>query len=300
MANLGSTRVFGHAGKGVVAIGMRRRPMRDLYHGLVTGSWTRLLVLYTAVYFLTAAIFGALQLLVSAKMPVAASALASALAGVDASPAPSSEQVSLRALAYSAMAGLEGFVHWVELVIGSGIVLAKFSQVRARVLFSKVAVVGPHEGGTALMFRMANERTSHLVDANVHLMIVRNELSDGEIVRRAHDLDLVRGGSALFALSWTAIHPISRASPLHGQDAASLEKADAELLVTLGGYDEELGKEMHARHVYRADRIRWNARFRDIVRVFPSGERVVDYRRFHDIVPAEGVREDRTPARKAR
>ncbi len=57
---------------------------------------------------------------------------------------------------------------------------------------------------------------------------------------------------------------------------------------------------MHARHVYRADRIRWNARFKNIVRALPNGERVLDYRRFHDVVSAEDAREERTAGRRAR
>ncbi len=45
MGGMGSTRVFGASG-GVEVVGLRRRPGRDVYHWLVTGPWTRLLVVY--------------------------------------------------------------------------------------------------------------------------------------------------------------------------------------------------------------------------------------------------------------
>jgi inward rectifier potassium channel len=264
---MGSTRVFGASG-GVEVVGLRRRPGRDLYHWLVTGPWPRLLAFFAVAWAATWLAFGGLRLAAAGRLP---------------------------ALALDVLAGVEGFVRWAEVVVASGIVLAKFSLVRARVLFSDVAVVGPHEGGVALAFRMANERASHIVDAKVSAMLVRNELHDGEIVRRAHDLALARGGSALFSHAWTAVHPIDRESPLHGETAGSLEGSEAEIIVNLSGYDEALVKTLYARHVYPAGRIIWNARFREIVRMRDDGRRVIDYRKFHKTMPAE---ETPTPAER--
>jgi inward rectifier potassium channel len=293
---MGSTRIFGLSGRGVVVVGMRRRSARDLYHWLVTGSWSRVLVLYALAYFGTQALFGIFQLLVVSRVPDVQVDLGSLSAGPHGDAAPSA-----RALASGMIEAFEGFVRWVELVIGAGIVFAKFARVRGAVLFSDVAVVGAHDGGPALMFRMANERTSQIVDAKVSVMLVRNELVDGEFVRRAHDLALVRQDSALFSHAWTAIHAIARGSPMLGESAATFAEGDAEIIVNISGFDEGLEKTMHARHVYPASRIRWNARFREIVRLRSDGKHVIDYRRFHDTAPlqADGARE-RTPVRKAR
>ncbi len=303
MGELGATRVFGQqGGSGVVIIGLKRRPMRDLYHWLVTGSWTRLLVVFAAVYFATLGVFAAARLLVALRLPLEGPLL-EALSQAAVAPGPEPSALSARGVAAAVLAGLDGFFHWAEVVIASGIVLAKFSLVRARVLFSNVAVVAPHEGGQALMFRMANERTSHIVDAKVTVMVVRNEVQDGEPVRRGYDLDLVRGRSALFSHAWTAIHPLGRGSPLAGETAATLEAAEAEVIVNLSGFDEGLVKTVHARHVYRASRIRWGARFREISRQLPDGRHAIDYRKFHKTVSIEdaGVPDrDRTPTRKTR
>jgi inward rectifier potassium channel len=294
---MGSTRVFGAGGR-VEVVGLRRRPARDLYHWLVTGPWWRLLAVYALVYFGTQALFALARLALAARLPGAA--LPASLAA--AAGAPPDPGASPRALALAALGGLEGFVRWAEVVVASGIVLAKFALVRARVLFSDVAVVGPHAGGTALAFRMANERASHIVDAKVSVMLVRNELHDGEVVRRAHDLALARGDSALFSHAWTAVHPIDRASPLAGETAGSLEGSDAEIIVSISGFDEGLEKTVHARHVYPASRIRWRARFRDIVRLREDGRRVIDYRKFHKTVPVDDAEPapERAPARRAR
>jgi inward rectifier potassium channel len=276
-------------------IGLRRRPLADLYHRLVTGSWWRLVGVYAAVYFATQAAFAAAHLALAAEPGAGGGGLLAALvAAVDAPPAPAAP-LSPRWLAAGAVSALEGFVRWLELGVGAAVIIAKASRIPARVLFSDVAVVAPHEGGRALLFRMANERTSHVVDAKVAAMLVRNEVSDdGEIVRRAYDLALARGGSALFSHAWTAVHPVGADSPFSSATEASLAEAEAELVVTLSGYDEGLTRVIHARHVYPARQIRWGERFAEIVKVLPTGGRVVDYRKFHRTLPADG---ETTPPR---
>jgi inward rectifier potassium channel len=293
---MGSTRVFGQGGSRVDVVGLRRRPGSDLYHWLVTGSWARLILICALVHFGTELLFVAARLLVAARIPAAPSLGPLSLLDVPA------RLPALREVAAGVLGAVEGFVRWIEVLAASGIVLAKFSHVRARVLFSEVAVVSPHAGGVSLMFRMANERKSSIVDAKISAMLVRNELHDGEVVRRAHDLALVRDGTPLFSHAWTAIHPIARGSPLADASPGSLEGSEAEIIVNLTGFDEALVRTVHARHVYAASRVRWNARFRDIVKLREDGRRIIDYRKFHKTVPLEPDEGagDRAPSRRTR
>jgi inward rectifier potassium channel len=304
MGDLGQTRVFGHSTRGVVAIGLKKRPLADLYHRLVTGTWTRLCLVYALAYLATAVGFSAAHFAVGDPGPVPRGSFVGALVALARGTPFGELRVAFapRAIAASALEGLEGFVWWLLLVIGAGIVLAKFALLKARVLFSEWAVVAPTPQGSALLFRMANERNGHVVDAKVSVMLVRNELDeDGDIVRRAHDLPLVRGGTALFSHAWTAVHPIAKDSPLAGERVESLARAEAEILVTFSGYDEALTRVINARQVYPAERIRWNARFAPIVELLPDGRRAVDYRRFHDVIDVDEPtpRPERTP-RKVR
>jgi inward rectifier potassium channel len=287
MTQLGSTRVFGHSQGGVVEVGMRRRPLKDLYHWLVTGPWARLLVVYGVVYFGTEGLFAAVDYALGAAAPASRAAFASAVGDLLRAPVQGRDpRVPARIVAAGIAVGIEGFVRWLLVAIGAGIIYAKFSLLRARIAFGRVAVIGPHDGGAALMFRMANERSSNIVDAKVNALLVWNEPDGaGGIVRRAHDLPLARGGSALFTHAWTAIHPIGRESPLAGQDETALQLAEAEVIVSLSGYDEALTRVMYARHVYPAEQIRWNHRFREIVKTLPDGRRRIDYRRLHEVEP---------------
>ena len=151
---------------------------------------------------------------------------------------------------------------------------------------TQLYLIAPDGGELALMFRMANERTSNIIDAKVNALVLLNETdARGEGVRRAHDLALARGGSAVFTHAWTAIHPIDADSPLHGFGETELQLAEAEVIVTLSGFDEALSRIMTVRHSYPSERILWNHRFRENVKSLPDGRRRIDYRRFHETEP---------------
>jgi inward rectifier potassium channel len=284
MADIESTRVFGARTTRVV--GLRRRPLADLYHTLVTGSWLKLVALYALVWFSTQAVFALAHLLVAAKRVDMGALLPSLVAALTSPPAPA-EPLTAAWFLSGAITRLEGFFRWIEVGVGAGIIFGKFSLPQARVLWSRVAVVGPYAGGRALMFRIANERTSHIAQAKISALLVWDEQDDdGHVVRRGHDLELARGGSALFTHAWTAAHPLDGKSPLRDETEATLAAREAEIIVTLNGYDERRLSPIHASHVYPGARIVWGGRFSEIVNTLESGTRVIDYRRFHEVVEA--------------
>ncbi len=299
----GSTRVFGQFGdqRHVVSIGRKRHPLKDLYHLLITASWWRLLFVFGLVYLAVNALFAIpFYFLAEGIENVRPGSFADAFFfSLQTMTATEYRPMAAKTMAVQVLAGAEGFVRWIGLALGAGLIFTKFSNPKPRVLFSKVAVVGQHQGVPALMFRMANERSSDIVDASVKVMLVIDEPgNDEEMVRRVHDLPLWRGDSALFAHTWTAVHQIRPGSPLSGRDPRALAEAKAELIVSLTGYDETLSRIIHARKIYPASRILWGVRFREILVELSSGRRAIDFRRFHDVVPLDPDKQDeRTPGR---
>jgi inward rectifier potassium channel len=104
-------------------------------------------------------------------------------------------------------------------------------------------------------------------------------------MRRFYEIPLTRSQSAVFALSWTAMHPIGESSPLHGATQESLAAQNAEIIVSLTGTDDTFSQTVHARFSYFPDAIVWGGRFADILAFLPDGHRRVDYTRFHDVIP---------------
>jgi len=120
------------------------------------------------------------------------------------------------------------------------------------------------------------------------VVLARSETTqEGESVRRFYDLPLLRERNAIFALSWTAVSPITEKSPLFGATPESLQAQQAEIICSVIGIDETFSQTVHARHSYVAAELAWNARFVDILTLHPDGRREIDYTRFHDVQPAD-------------
>lgn len=272
---------------GLVLKGVRRAGLSDVYHFLVSGSWWRLMGVFTAAYLLFNLLFG----------------LAFWLGGGVGNARPDSfiEHFSFSVqtfatIGYGAMFPQSTLAHLlvtVEAMLGilysavaTGLVFAKFSRPRARVLFSKQAVISARNGVPTFMFRVANERANHIVQATLVVSIIRNEVTqEGERIRRVIDLPLVRSTSPAFLLTWTAMHTIGPDSPLYGATPESLAAAFVEFVITLTGQDDALGQTIHARHSYLDNEVVWNARLVDILQPDEKGRRVLDFTRFHDVEP---------------
>jgi inward rectifier potassium channel len=157
------------------------------------------------------------------------------------------------------------------------------------VLFSNKAVITPRDGVPHLMFRMANWRRNRIVEARLSVvMLVTERTREGEMLRRQIDLSLVRDKTTVFFLTWSAMHLIDERSPFFGPDAlARLRAQQAELYVGLTGLDETIGQTIHVRQQYMLDDIVPGARFADVLSTREDGTRVIDYRKFHDVVPLE-------------
>ena len=182
------------------------------------------------------------------------------------------------------LVSIEALTGLVALALMTGLVFAKFSRPTARVRFSRYMVVGPRDGTTSLMIRMANMRANRIVEANIHVVLARQETTiEGESIRRFYDLTMTRNRSAMFAFSWTAVHRIVEGSPSFGETHDSLAKCQPEIVVSITGLDETFSQTIHARHTYKLDEIIWGARFADVLTLDPDGSRSIDYTRFDDV-----------------
>ena len=168
----------------------------------------------------------------------------------------------------------------------TGLSFARFSRPTARVLFSRVAVIAPHDGVPTLVLRTANQRRNQVLEAQVRVRLIRDEVTlEGDFMRRIYDLKLLRSQTPVFALSWSLMHPIDEASPLYGATPETLADATTQITVTLTGIDESVSQTIHARHTFAAQDILWNMRFVDIFTRKSDGRRCLDYALFHDVIP---------------
>jgi inward rectifier potassium channel len=266
----------------------------DLYHFLLVASWPRLLAMLTVLYVGSNCLFAVAYLLggdsIQGGRP---HSFADAFFfSVQTMATIGYGNLLPRTVWANILVTFESLIGLLGLAVLTGLIFAKFSRPTARVLFSRVAVIAPWEGVPALIFRIANQRGNQIVEAHIHVVLARNEATaEGEVFRRLHDLDLIRDQTALFAFSWTVIHPVGDASPLHEATRASLVESEAEIIVSLTGLDESFSETVHARYSYRAEDIVWGARFVDVLSRLPDGRPHIDYSRFHDVIQTEARRD---------
>ncbi|NJN29264.1 MAG: ATP-sensitive inward rectifier potassium channel 10 [Synechococcales cyanobacterium RM1_1_8] len=186
---------------------------------------------------------------------------------------------------------LESMVGIVSIAMITGLAFARFSRSDARVVFSDVAVVEPHDGRPTLVFRTANRRRNQILEATLKVYLIQDEVTlEGLRMRRFYELGLLRRETPQFVLSWTVMHVIDGNSPLHRATLDSLRQKRGNILVSLSGLDETIMQPIHARHTYAAEDIRWDHRFVDMIYEAGGGDRFIDYRYFNLVepIPASG------------
>jgi len=274
------------------AIGLARPWLGDLYHFALRLPWWRFLLAGIALYLAANALFALLYL-------ARPGSIANARPGSFADAFFFSVQ-TIATLGYGVMAPATFYANLIVtvetgaglmlLALATGLVFARFSRPTARILFSRVAVVGPYNQAPTLSFRLANQRKNQIVEAEVAAILLRDErTAEGTVIRRLYDLKLGRTRTPVFALTFSVMHEIDPESPLYGATAASLEAQNAELVVTASGIDETIAQRVYARTSYLPQEIRWHHRFVDVIGWTDDGCRVIDYRRFHDTLPLEAA-----------
>ena len=270
-------------------IGLGRPHWGDIYHWMLTLSWTHFFLLVGALYLVTNVAFALAFYLVPGS-------ISNARPGYF----PDAVFFSIETLAtvgYGYMnpgstyghivASTEILLGMVEVAAVTGLLFARFSRPTSRIMFSDVAVITPFNGVPTLMLRTGNERGNLILEASVRATLIRRETTlEGQIFTRFYDLQLEREHSGVFALTWTILHKIDESSPFWGKSQEDLHNEGATLSVAVSGTDDTLNDFVHARQTYAAEHIFFNHHFADIMSDKLEGNvRILDYSKFHDIYP---------------
>lgn len=264
-----------------------KRRRGDVYHRMITTPWPRLIVYVAAYYLVVNALFAVAYWLqdgsVSNTRP--GSLVDAFFFSVQTFSTVGYGGMAPQTLYANVLVTIESFAGLMSVALITGLVIGKFARPSARVVFSKVAVVGLRDGRRSLMVRMANERSNLIVEATVRVTVLFDEKTpEGEDIRRMHDLELARGNTPAFSLTFTAVHPIDEKSPLHGMDAAKLEAVGARIIVSITGTDEVFAQTVHARHAYAAKDVVFGGRFVDMLTT-RDGEAIVALEKISEWTP---------------
>lgn len=148
------------AGSTIVRVGHHHPSWRDVYHALLTVKWRYFLAAVLASYL-------AVNLLFALLYFSGEDHIAEARPGSFADAFYFSVQ-TMATIGYGRMhprtdfanilVTIEAMIGTTSLALASALMFARLARPSARVLFSEVAVIGPHDGAPALMFRAVNKR----------------------------------------------------------------------------------------------------------------------------------------------
>ena len=263
----------------------------SLYHWLLIISWSKLLGFLTASYVAVNALFAYAFLLCG---PDALQSASGSFAGhpfyrafffsVDTFATIGYGNIIPVGVAANTLVTIEALVNILAIALATGVIFSRFSRPSARIVYSRNAIVAPYREKTALEFRIANGRTSQLIEVQIQVILTKLEQVNGTSIRKFYDLDLERQRVVFFTLSWTVVHPIDPSSPIWGLTKKDLVDADAEVLILLTGTDETLSQTVHSRSSYKADEIVWGAKFANMfLRTEAAGIIGMNLNRIHDI-----------------
>lgn len=275
----------------VVREGLHPVSALSLYHWSLTISWPTFLGAITALYVGLNALFAVAFLLCGpaalySTTPVADGPvfLRAFFFSVESFATIGYGHIVPVGVAANLLVTVEALINIVGVALATGLVFARFSRPMAKILYSTNAIVAPYRNGTALEFRIANQRSSQIIEIEAKVILSKIENSGGATSRKFYELKLERSRVTFFALSWTVVHPIVPASPLFGLSEKDLLDADAEIMILLTGTDETSSQIVHSRSSYKATEVIWNAKFSNIfMRTREGGVIGMDLSRINDI-----------------
>jgi inward rectifier potassium channel len=278
-------------GYAVRKTGVARFDWRDPYYFAVALSWPQFLLSLIAL-------FAAINLVFSALYLVGPVPLANAHPG-SLSDAFFFSLETATTVGYGDMYPVDHYGRTVagsEMMVGvaftaltTGLLFVRFSRPKAQIRYAKNAVVAVHNGQPTLMIRIANGRPSLISNASVNVGLMRtNRRIDGQVLRQIYELPLIRSRLPLFTLTWTLMHVIDAASPLHGYDAARLIEDDAHLWVAVEGYDNVLTTTIVDTQAYEPADILCGMRYAGSISNDAEGHPLFDFRELSHIEPDTG------------
>lgn len=272
-----------------VTTGLSQPFWEDLYHHLLAVRWPTFFVLICAAFSLINTLFAWLYMAVPHGI---AGQSPDGFLGAFFFSVETFATVGYGAMHPASTAG--HLVSTAEVLVGmmcnaliTGLVFSRFSRPHAKLLFARMPVIFRRsDHSQILMIRVANARLNIISEATAYLRFMTLETdSDGQVTRTFHDLPLERNHHPVFAMGWNIIHEITPDSPLYGKSSASLIEADAQLILSIDGIDDNTDQFMRSRHVYAARDIRWRHRYPSLIAIDAHGVHRIDYRKFHDVEP---------------
>jgi inward rectifier potassium channel len=259
----------------------------DIYHALVSMSWTPVMLLIIGVFMLLNMVF--------AEAYVVSGGLHGAQPGSFSDAFFFSVQ-TFGTIGYGAIYPLSGEANAIMVMesvaslvftaVATGLVFVRFSRVRGRIVFSRKATISLMDGIPSVTVRIGNGRSNRIFDAELRLMITRTRHTpEGTKLYATEDLKLLRSRAPTLGRSWMLVHRIDEQSPLYRETPDSFSAAEGEIVAAVSGTDDTTLQPVHGRYTWEAPDVLWGSKLTDVLTEH-GNVMVMDLDKFHAVEPA--------------
>jgi inward rectifier potassium channel len=257
----------------------------DLFHTLITMGWLKFLFLVGSSFFLINAFFAFVYCFLGEKSVSLVSLESEFEAYWDYF---FFSVQTITTLGYGAMSplivsakiisSLESFIGLLGIALVTGLLYGRFSRPVAKIKYSNFGVVAPFQEGTAFMVKLANQRSSKLIESEVRMLLSYSN----ENGRMNLPMDLELKKIDFLALTWTVVHPINEESPWFNLTEEDLRKGNAEIIVLLKAFDDTFSQTVYSRMSYKHNEIIWGAKFKSSITT-ENNQTTIDLARIDEI-----------------
>src|SRR5258708_3545487 len=174
-------------------IGAPKTLIRDFYHGLMRLSWPVTLATIAIVYMVLNAIFACVYLWIGGiEHAKPGSWLDALFFSVQTMGTIGYGAMSPTSNGANTLVVIESVTSLIFTALATGLTFAKFSLPTARLMFTREMVISKIDGVPSLSFRVSNQRSNRIVEAQVRVAIVRTEKTlEGKTFYRMVDIPLM-------------------------------------------------------------------------------------------------------------
>ena len=272
----------------VITRGLSASPWADFYHTAMTVSWPKFLGALAAMFCVLNTLFASLLMLGTEPIANARPGSFADLFffSVETISTTGYGDMHPQSIYGHGVATVEIFLSLVATAAVTGLIFARFSRPRARLIFARHPVVQGHDGAPTLMVRVVNARNSFISEATAKLWLLGPSLTaEGRRYVGFQPMRLLKAENPAFALSWTLFHPIDVNSPLHGKSVDEVIADDINIVASITGLDETSSQTVNTRYTYAAGDLRWEHEYVDIFHRDEEGRSHIDFSKVHDTKP---------------
>ncbi|HXH70320.1 MAG TPA: ion channel [Pyrinomonadaceae bacterium] len=271
--------------------GLSQISPRNLYHFLLTMSWSVFLGLVLLLYFLSNIVFGLIysslgaeSLVDTSNEPTVNMFLRGFFFSVQTFATIGYGTIHPVGIIPNLLVTIESYYSLLANALITGLVFARFSRPTAKIIFSRTAIIAPYHNINGFMFRLVNSRNNQLIELKAQVLFTRFVEKDGAVIRSFDLLKLERERVSFLPLAWTLVHPIDESSPMFGLTEEDFEKSDVEILVLLSATDETFSQMVHTRTSYKLKEIKFDYKFSNLYNELKDDEPIsIDIRKLSQI-----------------